>query len=114
MNAEDKKKLNAATAQIAKLYLEKKDIDDQIAEIVATTAEKLNYGKRNIRNAAKELNLTDVQRADKRLQEEELDQIRNALGILADTPLGQAAVPANDSDKKASRNKAPTHAAAHA
>lgn len=92
MNQEDRKKLAAATAQVAKLLNDKKEIDDDIAEIVATTAENLGIRKGNIRKAAKELNMDDLERADRRLQEEEMDQIRSALGILADTPLGDAAV----------------------
>lgn len=91
MNKDEKKHLDSATERIATLFREKKEIDDEIAEIVAECAEKTGLRKGNIRKAARERNMDELERADKRLVEEELDQIRSALGILADTPLGEAA-----------------------
>lgn len=94
MNKDEKKDLDSATERIAALMNDKKEIDDEIAEIVAECAEKTGLRKGNIRKAARERNMDDLERADRRLVEEEMDQIRHALGILADLPLGEAAVEA--------------------
>lgn len=91
MNKDEKKQLDSYTERIAKLFNDRKEIDDEIAELTAEAAEKLNLRKGNIRKAAKERNMDELERADRRQVEEELDQIRSALGILADTPLGEAA-----------------------
>lgn len=103
MTEDEKKKLNDVVNQVAELLEQKAQIDDDIAEIVADAAEKLQLRKGNIRKAAKEMLLTETDRADKRLIEEELDQIRNALGILADTPLGEAATAASEKPKRRGR-----------
>lgn len=91
MNKDDKKKLSAYAERVARLLTDKKEIDKEINEVLAEAAEKLQLQKGNIRKAAKELNLDAAERADKRAAEEEMEQIRHALGLLADTPLGQAA-----------------------
>lgn len=103
MNKDEKKHLDSATERIATLFREKKEIDDEIAEIVAECAEKTGLRKGNIRKAARERNMDELGRADKRLVEEELDQIRSALGILADTPLGEAAADASTKKKGTSK-----------
>lgn len=91
MNKDDKKYLDSTTERLATLFKDRKELDDEIAEIVSEAAEKLGLRKGNIRKAAKERNMDELDRADRRQVEEELDQIRSALGILADTPLGEAA-----------------------
>ncbi len=100
MNKDEKKQLDSATERIATLYRDKKEIDDEIAEIVAECSEKTGLRKGSIRKAAKERNMDDLERADIRQREEEMDQVRAALGILADTPLGEAA---ETSAKKATK-----------
>lgn len=92
MNKDEKKQLDSYTERVAKLLTDKKEIDDEIGELVAEAAEKLGLRKSNIRKGAKERNMDALDRADQRQREEEMDQIRSALGILADTPLGEAAV----------------------
>lgn len=91
MNKDEKKHLDSATERVAQLYRDRKELDDEIAEIVAECAEKTGLRKGSIRKAAKERNMDELERADIRQREEEMDQVRNALGILADTPLGEAA-----------------------
>lgn len=91
MNKDEKKQLDSYTERIAKLFNDRKEIDDEIAELTAEAAEKLNLRKGNIRKAAKERNMDDLDRADIRQREDELSEIRHALGILADLPLGEAA-----------------------
>lgn len=91
MNKDEKKNLDTYTERIARLFNERKELDDEIAELVAECAEKLGLRKGNIRKAAKERNMDDLDRADIRQREDELSEMRHALGILADTPLGEAA-----------------------
>lgn len=106
MNQDDKAKLKAVCEYVAGRLKEKKEIDDDIAEHIADAAEKLQLRKGNIRKAAKEMLLDELERADRRLNEEELDQIRLALGILADTPLGESAVStASDKPEKTQRRR---------
>lgn len=100
MTEDEKRKLKAVAEYVAGRLREKQEIDDDINEHIADAAEKLQLRKGNIRKAAKEMLLTDTDRADKRLVEEELDQIRHALGILADTPLGEAATVAATPKKR--------------
>jgi uncharacterized protein (UPF0335 family) len=103
MNQDDKKKLDTYTERVATLLKEKKEIDDEIGELVAEAADKLGLRKGNIRKAAKERNMDELERADQRQREEEMDQIRNALGILADTPLGEAAVSTKEKGGRTSK-----------
>jgi len=99
MNQDDKAKLKAVCEYVAEQFKKKKEIDDDVAEHIADAAEKLGLRKGNIRKAAKELLMDELERADRRLNEEELDQVRAALGILADTPLGESAVSAATTSK---------------
>jgi len=92
MMLSDKTKLKQAINQIAQLQTEKKSKDDEINEAVALAAEKFELNKRTIKALAKDTRSNEMERAERRLQEEELDQCRAALGLLADLPLGEAAV----------------------
>lgn len=103
MNKEEKKQLESYTERIASLYRDKKELDDEINELVAECAEKLALRKGNIRKSAKERNMDELERSDRRQVEEELDQIRSALGILADTPLGEAATAKKGTNKAVKR-----------
>lgn len=100
MNQDEKRKLETYTKDIGKLLIEKKKLTDRINELVADAADKLKLRKGNVRNAAKERNMSELERADRRAVEEEMDQIRNALGILADTPLGEAAAKKGGTSKQ--------------
>ena len=101
MNQTEKKQLESYTERVAKLLEEKREIDDEIKELIAEASEKLGLRKGNIRKAAKEWNLSELDRADRRQVEEEMHEIRSALGLLADLPLGEAAMDATG--KKTSR-----------
>jgi hypothetical protein len=75
----------AINAQIQELKWEAKDLAD-------SAWDKCGVRPKVIRQLAKEAAWDEVQRAAQRQHEESLDACRAALGLLADTPLGQAAM----------------------
>jgi uncharacterized protein (UPF0335 family) len=97
MDSATKKKLKPIVERIAQLMKEKNDLDDEIKELVEEAQEKCDVQPKVTRQLAKETNWNEVDRTRQRLLEEELDDARTALGLLADTPLGQGVT---DSIKK--------------
>jgi len=91
MSPDHKKALKKYLPEIAKHMADIKETQVTVREIVAIVADKTEMSTKAIRKAAKDLNLSDLERQDQRLVEDQLDECRSALGILADTPLGDAA-----------------------
>lgn len=90
----EKQKLQRYVNQIAQLQTEKKDKDDEINEAVAQAAEACGKDKKTIKALANDARSNEMERAARRIQEEELDACRLALGFLANLPLGEAATAA--------------------
>lgn len=92
MTKDEKKRLQSYIDRIAQLRTNKKELDDEINELVAEANEQTGINKRVIKQLAKERNWSEVERGENQLIEESLDECRHALGMLLDTPLGEAAV----------------------
>lgn len=114
MEPAEKKDFKAKIDQIAKKQLEKKEMDDDINDLVATAAEKFGVSKKLVKSLAKETRMSDVERSEQKLFEGEMHHYREQLGILADLPLGEAAL-AKEANKKngKSTTKTPAMADAH-
>lgn len=91
MNTEDKKKLDHIVGRVAELEAQKKDIGEEIKELCEEAKDKLGRNPKVIKQLAKEKNWNETERMAQRQLEEELDDCRNALGMLADLPLGENA-----------------------
>lgn len=75
----------------ARMMEEIKESQAELKSFLSEASEELQIGKASLRQAAKEMNMDDGERAQIAAREQELDQLRSTLGILADLPLGQAA-----------------------
>jgi uncharacterized protein (UPF0335 family) len=87
----DKKKLSAIVERVAQLQASKKTYDEEIKELCEEAKEKLGVQAKVVKQLAKETNWNEIERMAQRQLEEELDSCRNALGLLADLPLGEHA-----------------------
>jgi hypothetical protein len=99
MRTEQNPELAKAVGRIVKLNAQSKDIGFEINEIADAAFEAGHIrgvpnaaaARKVLKRLAKDSIATDVEREEQRLIEEAIDECRAALGLLADTPLGQAA-----------------------
>lgn len=106
MTQDEAKKLGGVLDEIAKLRADKLDIDHDINDAVASAAEKFGLTKRQVKQLAKERGMSDIEREAEQLHEEQMDQFRNSLGMLAGTALGNAAEAAVQAKGKKGKAKA--------
>lgn len=91
MNAADKVNLDSIVSRVADLEMQKKEIGEEIQELCKQAKDDLGRSAKVIKQLAKEKNWNEIERMEQRLLEDELDECRGALGLLADTPLGEHA-----------------------
>lgn len=77
--------------RLVNLETEKKEVSDSIKEVLEE-AESAGFSKKAMRLAVKRKMETADQKAAREQVESDLDLMLSALGMLSDTPLGQAAV----------------------
>lgn len=99
---DEKKKLKSFIDRISRLKVQKKDLDDEINELTADAADKMGLRKSTIKALAKRNRMSEIERQEADLLQEELEQCQHALGMLAGTPLGDAA---EESTKKGTSKK---------
>lgn len=88
LGADDQRRLTSIVTRIERLQDDRKAIDEDIRAVFAE-AKAMNFHLPTIRRALRDRALP----ADKRqMAEDLLDSYRHALGMLADTPLGRAAL----------------------
>lgn len=107
LNSDDKKKLTNFVGLASSRLAQIKELQDEIKELCADAEEAIGVKSKVLRQLAKERNWNDAERAEQQRLEADLDVCRLALGMLADTPLGEAA-------QGKVKAKKPTHPAAHA
>ncbi len=90
MTSAEKKKLQARLDRMTKLIEERKELGDELKELVELTAEESGKTKAVIKQLAKEWGMSQLEREGQRLHEEEMDRLRISLGMLG--PLGEAAM----------------------
>lgn len=76
---------------VATRMSELREAQAELNDVVADVALELGRSKRQVRQASKEMLMDSIQRSLIAAEEHGLDELRAQLGILADTPLGQAA-----------------------
>lgn len=91
MNSDEKRKLDHIVNRVAELEAKKKEIAEEIKELCDDAKDKLGRSPKVIKQLAKEKNWDEIERMAQRELEEELDDCRSALGLLADLPLGEHA-----------------------
>jgi hypothetical protein len=111
LNTDEKKKLSSIVDEVAGMLSGIKDTQEQIKELCVAAAEKCNVQAKVVKHLAKEKNFNEEERLKQRQYEEEVDSCRVALGLLADTPLGEHA---QATTCKKAKTKKPMHAAAYA
>ena len=87
----DADRLRSLTDRIIRLETEKRERADDIKDLYAE-AKSGGYATDALRDVVKEMLETDKQRAKRRARAENADIMRHALGPLADTGLGAAAI----------------------
>lgn len=85
-----KKKLEYIVERHAQLAKEIKGLKFEQKELEDSAPEQCGVSAKTVKQLSKESNWSDVEREKQRQREEELDAARAALGMLADTPLGEA------------------------
>lgn len=106
MNPTTKNKLNEATKQIAKLEAERKALGFEIKGLIDTAYESTGVRKKNIKALAKLQGFSKEERAEFMEAEEQFDECAVALGLLKDTPLGQASLASSKKDDDEKKSKA--------
>ena len=91
MNTEDKKKLEHIVERVAELERQKKELGEEVKELCDEAKGKLGVSVKATKQLAKEKNMDEIERLGQRLLEEEIDNCRAALGMIADLPLGMSA-----------------------
>jgi len=97
MTKDEKKKLTHHLERIQALTEEKKALEGDIKEHIEAASEETGLTKVVVKQLAKEWAMSRLEREAQRLHEEEMDKLRVAIGMLADTPLGMAAMEDRDS-----------------
>lgn len=97
MNPEEKIKLTDIIDKYAKLSADIQAKRWEQKELAESAWEKCGVEKSVVKQLAKEQAFDDVKKEKLRQHEESLHQCRTLLGLLLDTPLGQAAVSAEES-----------------
>lgn len=90
--ANDTKALTHIVQRIAKLNADVKEANFEIKELADSAWEKCGKSPKAVKQLAKESAWDAVKRKAQQDLEEEIDQGRLALGMLSDTPLGEAAI----------------------
>jgi uncharacterized protein (UPF0335 family) len=87
----DREKLSSIVERYRVLEDQIKAAKDEQKELAESAKANLGVPAKALKQAAKEMGWDSVERAAQRQLEDALDACRQALGLLADTPLGQAA-----------------------
>lgn len=88
---EHTKRFTELAHHYAELESRKKELADDMKACADLAKNELGVPPKALKQAAKELGMDSVERMAQRELEDALDACRLALGLLADTPLGQAA-----------------------
>ncbi|MEO0943217.1 MAG: hypothetical protein AAFY06_00045 [Pseudomonadota bacterium] len=92
MNKDDKKRLTHAVKRLAEINAERKELNAEAKEIRDAAKESMELSPKVLTQLAKEQAFTPHERDAQLALEEALDNCRSALGMLSDTPLGEAAM----------------------
>ena len=92
MTSEETKKLQHIVERYAQLSAEIAAAREEQKELAATAWEPCEVPAKVLRQLAKEMSWTELERLAQRQLEERLDQCRAALGLLRETPLGEGAL----------------------
>jgi len=98
MTEDEKKALLHIVKRYAELNDGKKAISDEQKELAEAAWEKCGVQAKAIKRLAREFDWDNIERLAQKQLEESLDECRHALGILADTPLGEAAIEEVETD----------------
>ena len=91
MNQGDVNGIKRDVARIVAINAQVQELKWEAKEIAGAAWNKYGVKAKVVKQLAQESAWDEVQREERRQHEESLDQCRAALGLLADTPLGQAA-----------------------
>lgn len=91
MDSDARKRLEPIVERLAEIREEKKQLSEEEKELIDAAQVDCNVQPKVTRQLAKEKGWNDVERMRQKQLEEELDDARVALGLLADTPLGEHA-----------------------
>lgn len=91
MTKDEKKALDHIVKRLSELKRQRDQIKEEEKDLLESAFEKTGVQKKAIKQLAKESDWDEVQRMAQRTLEEDLDRGRHALGLLADTPLGEHA-----------------------
>lgn len=91
MTPDEKKKLQHIVERYAELNGDIKTAREEQKELADSAWEACGIKPKVVKQLAKEKDWTEVERMERRQFEESLDDCRAALGMLLDTPLGDAA-----------------------
>jgi hypothetical protein len=92
MTKDEEKALKHITKRLRELSAQRDQIKEEEKDLLETAFEKTGIQKKAIKQLVKEMDWDEVERMAQRTLEEELDRGRHALGLLADTPLGEHAM----------------------
>jgi uncharacterized protein (UPF0335 family) len=91
LNKDEKKKLEGFVSEIVRAETEKKQIADDIKTLYVS-AKDTGFSKKALRAVVRAKMMTDEQRRDAENLSDLVDTYKHALGMLADLPLGEAAL----------------------
>jgi hypothetical protein len=91
VNQGDVNGIKRDVARIVAINAQVQELKWEAKEIAGAAWNKYGVKAKVVKQLAQESAWDEVQREERRQHEESLDQCRAALGLLADTPLGQAA-----------------------
>lgn len=91
LNPDDRRKLNSIISQIIGLENEKQELHTDIAALYES-AKDAGFSKKAVRAIVREKMMSLEQKLNAKRLAETVDQYRAALGMLEDTPLGEAAI----------------------
>lgn len=91
LNGDEKRKLFGFIDEIVKLEQQRREIATDVSEIYAS-AKDTGFDVKAMRRVVKARLMTEEEKAKERLTQEAVETYLHALGMLADTPLGGAAL----------------------
>jgi hypothetical protein len=100
LTADETKKLKHIVKRSRELHDQKKEIAKELKELETAAWEKCEVKPKVLRKAIKESGYSETELIEQRYLEESLDQVRSALGLFADLPLGEHAVARAERRKK--------------
>lgn len=105
MTDDEKKHLTHIVQRHSELAREIQERKWEQKELEASAWEKCGQKPKVVKQLSKESGWDAVKREEQRQFEEAVDQCRSALGMLADLPLGEAALSKAGEERKAPRRK---------